>query len=416
MIQYPSVPINGQATTTQISAFPDTRSIVIYNESQYFLQVTLVGSGTYGLAAYTADAFPVFSGFTGTINVMPTQYITVESGTPPASIMFVQAYGVNEQVSKLLANNQPTGYPLNLSRLQNIGNGSQVAGNASSLVNTGNPVNTSIISVTPSDAASPTWSADNEGNVTIKGNNAGTLTTLLQLIAGASPEVILAASGILTELLGNLQVNGTTKHVGNTSVQASLNSNIALAVETNADTQEGVVIFAHDAGQTGDLFVVENSSFTPMFAIEPNGKMYADTGAITTDGSGNITIGGSTTMTGDAFLKDKKLSTASSGDLVDWSANTSVFLKAISSSLPARLTMGVGTRQDWTIGSILSGSASGTSGTVTHNMNIPNTVIIVPTFGSGGGSATVGIDSITNTSFHWTIGAGTGINWLVLGK
>lgn len=141
------------------------------------------------------------------------------------------------------------------------------------------------------------------------------------------------------------------------------------------------------------------------------GATHLDSGNISTDGAGGITAV-QEILSSDLFLQNQKLSSASSGDLVDWTNHTQVFLKAISSSLPARLIVGVGSRQDWTIGSIKAGTASGTSGTVTHNMNIPNVVIATPSIS---GSATVGVTSITNTSFHWTIGTGSGIQWLVIG-
>lgn len=184
MIQYPSINVTGEPFTTNISAYPDTQSVVIYNESEYFLQITFVGSGTYGIAAYTADCFQVYSGFSGTISFNPIDYINVQNGSTPASVVFIQAYGSNETLTRLMQHNTGTGYPIALNRLQNVGNGSQVSGSASSIVNDGQAAGTSIIestvqgdstsSVTLSnDAQMKLGDAAHTGTITFKPLNSG---------------------------------------------------------------------------------------------------------------------------------------------------------------------------------------------------------------------------------------------------
>lgn len=144
--------------------------------------------------------------------------------------------------------------------------GGNLSTNFSELVNTNNNPGTTIINVQPNDATAPTWSADNSGNLLIKSDNAGTLNTLLQLVAGAIPAVQLGSSGILTSVEGSLR---TLMQMG---VQEAPNANIALAVKTVSDTQQGVVIIAFDATQSADLLRIESSGFSKLFWIDANGN------------------------------------------------------------------------------------------------------------------------------------------------
>lgn len=163
MIQYAPITVSGDPFTTTISAYPDTASIVIYNESPFFLQITLVGSGVYGVAAYTADCFQVNNGFSGTISVTPIEYITTNAGTPPASVMFVQAYGATETLTRLMRNTVGTGYPISLNRLQNIGNNLPVGTTANAIVNDGNVAGTSIVEATVQGDSASAVSLTNDG-------------------------------------------------------------------------------------------------------------------------------------------------------------------------------------------------------------------------------------------------------------
>lgn len=296
MNQYPEIAISGSQVQTQISAYPDTRSIVIYNESPYFLRVSLTGSGTYGLAAYTADCFQVFSGFTGGIVFYPTQYIAINSGTTvPASVIFIQAYGQNEPLTKLIQANNATGYPMNLSRLQNIGNGAQVSGQASSIVNDKNAANTSIIEATPVDATASTWQADNEGNLTIHGNNAGVLVPLLKLIAGASPSVQVATNGVTTFLFGPANISQTLSVQGSSSLDngAITSDGIGNVVATSLKCGSPKITTTGYTGITGDqLARLGSSAGTGTGTFNHNLGAIPDFVAITTHAvNGSQTVG-----------------------------------------------------------------------------------------------------------------------------
>ena len=204
---YGPIDVSSRAATVQVSGYPDSGCIVIYNESPLYLQVTFVGAGQHSYPAFTGDIFQARAGFNGTIQIQANPYLTT-SGQAPANVVFILTYGSTDALTTTLLKGGSTSYPISLNRLSSIGNSLNVGTSTSSTVNDGNPLGTQFIEVTPTGAPGSTWAADNTGNLTVNSDNAGTLTTLLQLIAGASPAVKLAAAAVLTEVLGPLQVDG----------------------------------------------------------------------------------------------------------------------------------------------------------------------------------------------------------------
>lgn len=180
--------------------------IVVYNESNVNLQLSWGSFSTY-CPAWTAMLYCIS---TSNVNINWQQQSTLVSTGAPISQVIVEAFDNNETIVGT--------FPAALVRQTNIGNTVSTAmGGSTSLQNDGN-TQTTIIEATPSGAGSSTISIDNEGNVTIKGNNAGVLTTLLQLIAGASPAVKLAAAAVLVEALGNIKIDGTLTALGASSL------------------------------------------------------------------------------------------------------------------------------------------------------------------------------------------------------
>ena len=195
---------NGNPVTARVNGYPDTACMVIFNESPYFINVQLDASNSVSLPAYTADIVPVSSGFSGNMSITPLTYLTAQ-GQAPATSVFISTYGGNDPLTRLLFSGMPTGYPIALARLSNIGNSLNVSTSATSLVNDNNPLATQIIESTPSGAPGSTIVVTNSGDVTIKGDVAGVLTTLLQIIS-ASSTVNISATGKQTNVNGNLTV------------------------------------------------------------------------------------------------------------------------------------------------------------------------------------------------------------------
>lgn len=229
-------------------AFPRNRGkVVIWNESKVNLQLTFANNDT--------EYAPAWQGVLFCVKDLPSpvvtwsQYSVLSSGTGPISQVVVVVYDENETV--------PGTFPASIVRQTNVGNSIPVATSANSLANDGN-TQTVFIESTPSGAASSTISIDNEGNVTIKGNNAGTLTTLLQLIAGASPGVKLAAAAVLTEILGTLQVDGNITDVP--QINHSKSANTGTGGYWGKDNAGTAHLLLQLLGADGDVHVLASSN------------------------------------------------------------------------------------------------------------------------------------------------------------
>jgi hypothetical protein len=270
--------------------------ILLYNESFYNIKIDFLNGNQDILHAWEARWWPL-DGDTKEVDWTIDSTLTVLSA--PISLVMGSLYDANEEL--------PGTYPISLIRQTNIGNATPLSSSTTAIVNTGNAPGQSIISAQPSDAASATWSADNSGNLTVKGDNAGTLTTLLQLIAGASPALKLAAAAILTEVLGPLQADSNiilpnaislqAKDAGGTArnlleVDASNNANL-LAVTVGGVVQivdaSGAVIAAFVDANTAQSVDGANSSMSV-------GKVFFSIGSIKAISTGTITTSGSVTV------------------------------------------------------------------------------------------------------------------------
>lgn len=193
----------GQDTVQSNLPMDGVKGYLVGNESGLTEVIIMDGQGdSKSLYPGTVDYFPVRKGFSGTI-IAKNQSLLNNVALWPSSFLQYDMVGIGDTSFNASV------YPLTLPRLTNIGNSVPLTTSTSQLINNGSAPLSNIITVQPSDVATPTWLADNSGNFTVKGDNAGTLTTLLQLIAGASPTVKLAAASILVEVLGGLQIDGS---------------------------------------------------------------------------------------------------------------------------------------------------------------------------------------------------------------
>lgn len=190
--------VQGQKFITQ-GAYPETLALIVYNESPYFLNIHVGGGVTMPLPASTADIIPVPQGFNGGITIDAASYLSSQ-GQAPSTVAFIVGLGSQDALTKLLLAGAPTGFPMQLNRLQNLGNLSGVA-SAQAIVNDGNAV-TPWLETTPTGSPGSTWVASTDGSMTVKELNAGVLTQLLKLIVGTG--VQLGATARTTEILGDL--------------------------------------------------------------------------------------------------------------------------------------------------------------------------------------------------------------------
>lgn len=273
---------------TKISIPQSARSggIVFWNESNVSLNISFQDGSTMYLPGWYHRHK---CGYAGDISwVLRT---TLNSPNPPTSEVIVEMYVSGEHF--------PTDGPI---VRQTNGSAEASVTSTNAIVNTGNPPLTSIISAQPTDAASPTWSADTSGNMTVKSDNVGTLTTLIQLIAGASPSVKLAAASVLVEVLGDLLIDGNTTFTGTSTHTgtATFNGQVTLG-GTNGiiggshtligKTSAGDIL---DAGTTSDTYLksANNINFqingTTQATVNSNGLRAINGALYGTDTSNTI--------------------------------------------------------------------------------------------------------------------------------
>lgn len=337
--------------------------------------------------------------------------------SPPVTQLFTIYYHPGESVSDIASlGNSPIG----------IG-GTVNTSTVNELINTGQGPGTAIINVQPSDAPAQTWAADNSGNLTIKSDNAGTLSTLLQLIAGASPSVKLAAAAILTEVLGQLQVDGqlTVNNAG-TGIIGSTSMKLGQSASGDILDASGTITYLKGA--------------SAVYTQVPNGntQMFVDTTGLTVNSS--VKVGAALTALttlSNASIRSTghmQLSTSTTdGDVFDAIPAGSTYIKGntgINFQVPNGTDIGnfsnigvftaVGFKLSGTDGhnyQLYAGSLSrlstfsGTgSTTVNHNLgNTPTYVTVV--CNASGGSQTQGV---TFTSTQATIVSGAGLSWVGL--
>lgn len=384
-------------------------TLYFYNESLETLELTTPGGELIGiLPGMWAQPF-VVNNPPAYVNWLST---ATQQATTDFTLQEVQglAYTSNEDTSKL--------YTGPLIRQTNLGGTVNTNVSGSTLDNQGNPVGTVIITIRPSDvtAGSYTIYADNTGHFQVQSDNGGTLTNLLDLISGASPEVVIAATGVETLVQGTLRV------LQNMSVGSTLNANIALAIETAVATQEGLVVFGV-AGQTGDLFVVESSTFATYFAIDATGNLVSttsvslDNGAIRSDGAGNVTLNTLSVGAGAAYLdapsggslfRVGSGGSANAGNIMDVTGSGDVYIKTGTFTSKAFHFQSPNGTSQWSRQkeALMSGSGGGSFGT---GIGTPTGISPDPTTVSGS-SQTIGC-SIASTS---TVTVGAGLAWQAL--
>src|SRR6266487_3336362 len=196
----------GKDTSKQIGQSSGYGGFTIGNESGFSVIVTMDGTGhSKSLYPGTVDFFPTYEGFSGTILFKLLSKLNNIS-TWPSAFLQIDAIGVHERVNT-------SAYPMPLPRQMSVGNTlTTVGATAGNIQNDGSINGTSIIEVTPSGAASSTIVMNNDGTLTIKGDVANVLTTLLQLIPGAgagASSVKLGDAARQVEVLGTFLADVT---------------------------------------------------------------------------------------------------------------------------------------------------------------------------------------------------------------
>lgn len=345
--------------------------VLVYNESNINLTLTFSNQDTTYIPAWMAMVYCVHD--LPSPVVTWTQLQQLAAASSPISQVVIETYDPGEALAGV--------YPAALVRQTNIGNAvNTVSGTSASIQNDGNTGGTTIIESTPSGAGASTWQADNSGNLTVKGNNAGTLTALLQLIAGASPAVKIAAASIVAEVLGGLKVDGTFESAG----AATCDSTLAV---TGTSTFTGAITGTN----TSNALV---SSILRGTTNLPLGTLGISASADIIDASGDNT-----------YVKSRNL-----GNIIMQAPNGTSTWQFDNSGANFSCVGGGGI--NFNIGRIKDiNNGSALSGTINHGLSgTPGAVLA--TCNSSGSSATVGASNYTSTQFTLTIGGGLNGRWV----
>lgn len=305
------------------------------------------------------------------------QWVNVGATSPPGfDNAFVEHYQPGEPMFET--------YPSPLMRQVNVGNSvNTVAGTAQYLIDDNDPASHQFIESTVFGSPSSAILVLNDGTVTIKGDVAHVLTTLLQLIPGAASgaaSVILADSSRIVEVLGNIQVDGSI--VG----KAAQNLNISAASAQEVHLQVNGV----------DIAIVDSTGlfFDSVFSKVSGGV----DGVIAVTGTGAT----QNTRLQSGALINLQVPGGTSQAVVD---NTGFTVS------PGQLHLVVGDLRH-----INGNSSAMTANTaISHGLGIaPRLVLITPNVNNGNGSGTVGAGNFTSTTFNCTIGAGSSGSWFAI--
>lgn len=212
---YGKVPISsGQSQILQVGG-SGLSGVLIANESGLTCQVSMQGANvTRSLYAGTVDFFPIQKGvnWTGNLIVSPSADLNNISFWP-SSFLQIDTFGLGES---------PSGtYPINLNRTGNIGNNVSLnVGNSTSVSNDNNASGTEFIEATVLGSPSSNEAHFNDGSGWIGRWVNPTFTKVFQWFSAGSTALQLGAVALLTEILGNLKVDGDETVTGTGSWNA----------------------------------------------------------------------------------------------------------------------------------------------------------------------------------------------------
>lgn len=193
----------GQQVTQQLQSAQNAQAVKVTNGTPFDLDYS--GLGAQGLVIVPAGLEYMFYAsdhVSGIVTILPVN----NNNIPGTGVVNINEYLIGETLPQ---GTWPVTVPTQTVQAK--------VSTVTVLINDGSSLGTQIIESTPAGAASSTISVLNDGTVTIKGDVAAVLTTLLQLIPGAAAgasSVKLADSTRTTEVLGKALVDGTLESVG----------------------------------------------------------------------------------------------------------------------------------------------------------------------------------------------------------
>ena len=203
--------------------------MVIFNESNIGLKLQFSDGSTSYVAAWTTELFTQPGPDS---NVTWSQENILGGSTGPISMVTVVAYAPSEKVVGV--------YPFSLIRQFFLGNTVSVAlPQSSSVINDNNVSGTQVVESTVSGSPSSNILMNNDGSGWLGRWNTPNFTKIIQWFSSGATGVLLGAIGFLTEVLGNLKVDGTLESVGNITADANLTVTGTASFNANGATIDG---------------------------------------------------------------------------------------------------------------------------------------------------------------------------------
>lgn len=264
--------------------------LVIGNDSGYTCKITLQGANIVRtLYAGTVDFFPIPPNqvWSGNVIIDPSADLNNISYWPGTSI-YIDTFGTNEL---------PNGtYPMNLNRTGNVGNQvSTIVGSSTNVQNDNNASGTSVVEATVLGSPTSNIQMYNDGSGWLGKWVNPTFTKIFQWFSSGSTALKLAASGLLTQILGNLQVDGTSTLTGNVTCTGTASFNAA--------------------GASIDSSSNFNGNATNTTTVN-TGTVNSGSGGVNINNGGNLIVSGG------------KIGVSSAGDVIDASDGSNIYIKA----------------------------------------------------------------------------------------
>lgn len=429
--------------------------VLFYNETPVNLDLDFYNGSTDVLHAWEAN-FWILDGEVGDI----TWQIDADSlnvSNPPINAVFTTLYEPNESLGGKT-------YPMPL--IRQLGQQAVTGGGgviAAILQNIGNAPGTNVIQINSTSNANNSLTLTNDGLLDLLVTIGATLVQVLRTYEPAAGGTILqlGAATYLSELMGNLIVDGTLESSGAGKFDSTLESVGAFTADgtstlKGAVTAAAVGVLTHLLGNltvdgnsthTGTTQLTGATTLSALLTLAAAGltapaatdvAINAVTGQktdIQVNGVNELTIAGS-----DVRIPNGHLGKSATGDIIDASAGSTSpwYYKGAGgvgalinfqpesgvtsfSMTKTQFQLGSGTTYKFLTGTMSRQTgngniACGSGTTITHGLGAtPALVLATPNIAQAG-SATVGIGNVGSTTFQATVGAGTAVSfWCLAG-
>ncbi len=245
-------------------------ALVLYNQSPNELTV-IYGSGGLTIPPYVGDCIYLNdSNYSGQITITPTSLSSAANA--PSSVVTGYTYAAGETVRGT--------FPVNLGQLTNVGNGSLPVTSAQAVINDGNAPLTTVVEATQTGQTTSSLKMLNDGTVLVAPLSAGALLDAIDITPGGA---VTKATGVFGDSANpaNWLFHGIADQVPASGVQSG-----ALAA--------GVTV---TAAQVGTGYPAADIAAGTLVGGVHLTSLTSDGGALTSDGSGNLTAATVTTKT-----------------------------------------------------------------------------------------------------------------------